>query len=233
MTARASNWVVERYVSEVDAIREALGLKAAHVVGHSWGGTIAAEYAARQPAGLKSLVLQGAFLSSQVWNADARRLGARLPALTRATLERCEAADFPAEDDNCQRATTAFYRSFNGKTAPPAYVSQYYAAMLRGMPPAKAESLNPYEVMWGRTELKVTGTLKDYDAEPLLPRIEVPTLYLSGEFDEGTPEANRRFAARTSNAEVMTIPGSTHSIQYDAPADYIRVLREWLARHDG
>lgn len=228
-----ANWTVERFVSEIDAIREALGVKALHLVGHSWGGTIAAEYAARQPAGLRSLVLQGAFLSSKVWNDDARRLSATLPQPMPSTLQRCEAADFPKSDSDCSRATAMFYRAFNGSIAPPAYVTEYYVAMRRAM----RQMANPpgpdvYETMWGRNELKVTGALKDYDAEPLLPRIAVPTLYLSGEFDEGTPQANARFAARTRSAEVMTIPGATHSVQYDEPRLYADTLHSWLVRHD-
>ena len=37
----AENWTVERFVSEVDAIRAALGLKRLHLVGQSWGSSIA------------------------------------------------------------------------------------------------------------------------------------------------------------------------------------------------
>ena len=38
------NWTVERFTDEVDAVRRALGVKRWHVLGHSWGGTVALEY---------------------------------------------------------------------------------------------------------------------------------------------------------------------------------------------
>jgi len=41
-----ANWKVARFVAELEAIRAALGIRRWHVVGHSWGGTVALEYAA-------------------------------------------------------------------------------------------------------------------------------------------------------------------------------------------
>lgn len=52
-----ANWEVERFVDEIDHIRRKLKLKNVVLVGHSWGGTIAAEYATRRPSGLRGVVL--------------------------------------------------------------------------------------------------------------------------------------------------------------------------------
>jgi pimeloyl-ACP methyl ester carboxylesterase len=51
-------WTPELYVREVDAVREALGLERAHVLGHTWGGMLAMQYALGQPQGLVSLVVE-------------------------------------------------------------------------------------------------------------------------------------------------------------------------------
>ncbi|WP_410971880.1 alpha/beta fold hydrolase, partial [Salmonella sp. SAL4445] len=50
------NWTVERFVAEVDALRSALEIDRCIILGHSWGGLIAVEYAARNPAGLQGAV---------------------------------------------------------------------------------------------------------------------------------------------------------------------------------
>jgi len=38
-----------------------------HILGHSWGGIIAATFAATQPRGLQRLVLASGIASSQTW----------------------------------------------------------------------------------------------------------------------------------------------------------------------
>jgi proline-specific peptidase len=38
-------WVIDTFVDEVAAVRDALGLDRVHLLGHSWGGWLALEYA--------------------------------------------------------------------------------------------------------------------------------------------------------------------------------------------
>src|SRR3954469_159702 len=64
------NWTVPRFVAEIDALRQALGLDQIHLFGNSWGATIAAEYAIGRPQGLTSLTLSGPLLSTARWIAD-------------------------------------------------------------------------------------------------------------------------------------------------------------------
>ena len=72
------NWRVERFVDEVDHIRRAFGLERLHVCGHSWGGTVALEYAACQPKGLASAILGSPLVSTRSWLADANKLRDRV-----------------------------------------------------------------------------------------------------------------------------------------------------------
>ena len=67
------NWTVERFVSEIDAIRAALNLRQFHLLGQSWGGTVVNEYAARRPAGLKSLILSSPLISTSGWEVSTSR----------------------------------------------------------------------------------------------------------------------------------------------------------------
>src|SRR5512146_476597 len=74
-----ANWTVERFVSEIDEVRRALGLERFHLSGTSWGGTLALEYAARQPEGLQSLALLSPLVSTRAWLEDAAVHIAALP----------------------------------------------------------------------------------------------------------------------------------------------------------
>jgi proline iminopeptidase/L-proline amide hydrolase len=86
--------------------------------------------------------------------------------------------------------------------------------------------------MWGKTEFVSTGTLRDYDGEHLLRRLDGRrTLFVTGEHDEARPATVRAFARR-AGAKFVTIPESGHAIFNDRPAALIAVLDAWLARND-
>ena len=69
-------WTVPLYVEEVGAIRRALGLERVHILGQSWGGMLALEYALTQPAGLASLIIADSLASIPQWVSEANRLRA-------------------------------------------------------------------------------------------------------------------------------------------------------------
>ncbi len=74
-----SMWTIDLFVDELGIIRRALGLERVHILGHSWGGQLAMEYALTQPAGLTSLVLADTLASAPQWAAEAARLISELP----------------------------------------------------------------------------------------------------------------------------------------------------------
>jgi proline iminopeptidase/L-proline amide hydrolase len=224
-----ANWTVTRFTDEVDAVRRALGIKRWHVLGHSWGGTIALEYGARRPAELAGLVLASPLVSTRSWIADADALRRQLPAETQATLLGC---DPPAPlTPACERATNEFYRAFNGREPR----SEGMIAYQKAEAAAGGKGFNPtiYNAMWGSSEFVATGTLNDYDGEPLLGRLDGPhTLFIDGQYDEARPATIGGFAARVPGAEFAVIPGAAHGFFSDRPPEAIGILRPWLQRQD-
>ncbi|GAG22151.1 unnamed protein product, partial [marine sediment metagenome] len=87
-----SLWRIERFVEEVNAVREALELDRVHLLGQSWGGWLAIEYMLTKPAGVVSLVLASTSASIPEFVRESTRLKAELPADVRETLERYETA---------------------------------------------------------------------------------------------------------------------------------------------
>lgn len=220
------NWRVSRFVDEVDAIRRSFGLERLHVCGHSWGGTVALEYAARRPAGLASAILASPLVSTHSWIADANLLRKDLPPATQTMLDRCEAKS-PPPASQCDAATDEFYANFLLRTAPDADYIRYQRS--QGLP----FNARLYETMWGKTEFVSTGTLRDYDGEPLLAKLDgARTLFVSGQYDEARPATLAGFARRVPGSEVAVVPGSGHALMLDRPAEFIAILRAWLARHD-
>jgi proline-specific peptidase len=220
-----ANWRVSRFVDEVDAVRHALAVEHCHVCGHSWGGTVALEYGARRPAGLNSLILASPLISTKSWIGDANILRTQLAADTQAELAKC---DTQPADAGCDAATKTFYAHFLSREPTSEGHKAYRASVAR----TKA-GRGLYETMWGRSEFVSTGSLKTYDGEPLLQKLDgSKTLFIDGPYDEARPATLGMFAARVPGAEFATIPGAGHGFFSDRPDEAIGILRPWLARHD-
>ena len=224
------NWTVARFTDEVEAVRRALGVQRWHVLGHSWGGTIALEYGARRPPQLAGLILASPLVSTKSWIADANVLRGELPPNVQAVLDTCEPPRpvTPA----CETATEAFYRAFNGRE-PASEGMKAYAAAQRS---AGGKGFNAalYNAMWGSSEFVATGSLKDYDGEPLLAKLDGRhTLFIDGQYDEARPVTLAQFAKRVPGAEFAVIPGAAHGFFNDRPEESIGILRPWLERQDG
>lgn len=221
-----ANWTVGRFVDEIDAIRRFMGVARLHVHGASWGGTIALEYAARRPQGLVSTILQGPLVSTRSWLADAAVLRGQLPADTRATLAACDAAP-PPPARVCEKATDVFYKNFNRRAAAPPEVAAYVKAMRSGF------NTRIYNGMWGASEFVSTGSLRNYDGEPLLTRLDgARTLFMVGQYDEARPATVADFAARVPGAGFAVIEDAAHGILNDNSEAFLATLGRWLRRHD-
>lgn len=223
------DWTVDRFTDELEAVRQGLGIARWHVAGASWGGTVALEYGARRPAALAGLVLASPLISTRSWIADANALRKRLPDDVQAVLDSCDPPRpvTPA----CGPATDAFYKEFNVREprmeAVPAYAKAQAAAGGTG------NNQTLYETMWGSSEFVATGTLKNYDGEPLLAKLDGRrTLFIVGQYDEARPVTANGFADRVAGAEFAVVPGAAHGLFSDRPDETVAILRAWLKRQD-
>jgi L-proline amide hydrolase len=220
-----ANWTVARYLSEIEAIRAHFGIARWHVLGGSWGGTLALEYGATRPDALAGLVLQSPLVSTEIWLRDAAELKAGMPADVRDLLDICDTPG-AVPQANCDAATAAFYARHVRQVLPPPAIAAYRDAL----PTPFAEPL--YNHMWGRAEFTCTGTLKDYDGQKLLDQLDARrTLFVAGVDDEARPETVANFAI-AAGARFEAIPDASHSIMLDNPEAYLALLRPWLNRLD-
>jgi proline iminopeptidase/L-proline amide hydrolase len=220
------NWTVGRFTDEVDCVRRAVGVPRWHVMGHSWGGTIALEYGARRPAELAGLVLASPLISTRSWIADANALRAGLPTDVQATLKKCD----PPEQitSACEKATDVFYAHYLRREPQPDGVSAYKVAH-----PALQTNQQIYQAMWGSSEFVATGTLRNYDGEPRLAKLDGPrTLFIDGQYDEARPATLGTFAARVSGAAFAVVPNGGHVFYQDRPEEALGILRPWFREQD-
>ena len=217
-----SLWKVETYVDEVGAVRRELGLDRIHLFGNSWGGMLAMAYALTQPAGLESLIVASSPSSIPQWIDETVRLRRALPLEVQAVLDEHEAAG-TTDDPEYERACEIFYRRHVCRVAEwPDYVQRSFQFI--------REHGDVYRYMNGPSEFHVVGTLKDWDITNRLSEIRVPTLVISGEFDEATPAINRTVSNGIPGAESMIYPGASHMAHVEDTAGYCRVLDDFMTR---
>ena len=84
-------WTVQLFLDELDNVLTQLGVKGEYdLLGHSWGGMLAAEHAVRRPKGLRKLIISCSPASMRLWVQAAGKLRKELPQDVQDVLDRCE-----------------------------------------------------------------------------------------------------------------------------------------------
>ena len=217
-----SLWTVGLFVEELSVVREALGLDRLHILGQSWGGMLGMEYALTQPAGLVSLVVADSPASMLQWVAEANRLRAELPTEVQETLLKHE-ADGTTNDPAYQEAMLVFYRRHVCRLDP------WPACVQRAFEKLEAEP-EVYNTMNGPSEFHVVGLLKDWDIVDRLAEIHVPTLVLSGRYDEATPLIAETVHRGIQGSEWVLFENSSHMPHVEETDRFLQVLTSFLDR---
>lgn len=217
---------IEHFVDEVQTVVDYLGFDEFILVGRSWGTMLAVEYAAaKQPEGLKGIVLNGPFLSVETWIDDAERLIKSLPDGEQMweTIVECESSG--EYTDAYDEINTIYSKNFGSRVE----------GANEGTPTSeptkhKIDGLSVYNYMWGPSEFSCTGTLQGHDSTPLLASIDVPILYIAGQYDSGSPEAAFYYNSLTPNGEVCILPGSAHNTCRERPDEFNAVVKAFAER---
>jgi proline iminopeptidase len=211
-------WRVERFVEELKTLRNALGLKQVHILGHSWGSMLAMDYMLTHPQGVRSLILAGPAISIPRYLEDVQKLRAALPKETQEVLARHEAAG-TTDSKEYQDATMVFYQRHLCRVKPwPEEMS------------SEGFGTEVYNFMWGPSEFYATGTLKDYDRTSRLGELRLPVLFTAGRYDETTPEQAEWYRSLVPGARIVIMENSAHMTMLDEPDRYAEVIRTFL--HD-
>ncbi|CAN7600888.1 proline iminopeptidase-family hydrolase [Rhizobium rhizogenes] len=214
-------WTIGRYVEETETVRKALGLGKVHMLGHSWGGWLAIDYALTYPENLQTLILEDTVADMPHLILELERLRAALGPETVAMMQKHEAQGTYEHPEYVAAVTILNYR---------------HVCRLPGWPAPVRRSLDdwnmgPYATMQGPNEFLYIGNLKDWNRIPDLPRMTVPTLITVGEHDELTPACALRMKLAIPNAELKVFANASHMPFYENPGDYYPALLDFLARH--
>lgn len=210
-------WDIPRFVDEVEQVRQALGLDQEnfYLLGHSWGGILAMEYALEYQQHLKGLIISNMMASIPAYNEYAETV--LMPAMDQAAL--AEIRRLEAE----------------GRTADPRYMElltpHHYEKHVLRMPAAQWPdpvkrtflhlNLGVYAPMQGPSELGASGKLADWDRTGDLKKIAVPTLVVGARYDTMDPAHMEMMAGKVQRGRYLFCPEGSHLAMYDDQRTYV------------
>ncbi|MGW1056094.1 proline iminopeptidase-family hydrolase [Streptomyces sp. NPDC002521] len=217
----AEFWSVPLFLVELDNLLRALGIADDYVLlGHSWGGLLAAKHASKRPPGLRGLVIANSPASYPLWLREMKALRDALPPGINETLLRHEAAG-TTDSDEYKNAMMPFYNRHVCRISPwpRDYMASYYEL---------SNDPTVYFTMNGPSEFHVIGTLRDWGVEDSCADIAVPTLLVSGRYDEATPATVRPYAEKIPDVRWEIFEESSHVPHLEEPARFQDVLAGFL-----
>ncbi|MFN0154665.1 MAG: alpha/beta fold hydrolase [Gaiella sp.] len=209
----------EVYVADLEALRKKLGLERLDLVGHGWGGFVAAAFAAEHPRRVRTLMLVNARPLSLRDDLDGQLIaGSRRANLIRKGLVPLRA---PAGEPNSCRASDLAY-----------------LPMLLASPSSKKraiKALGPFtcsQTPRSLTEIALTERLDDRLAlRRRLARYAGPALVIAGARDPYGDTWFKGDRAQLAGAKVTArrLAGTGHFPWIDGP-EYLSALRGFIAR---
>ena len=221
-------WQLPRFVEELEQVRQALGLNKdnCYLLGHSWGGILAMEYAMKYQDNIKGLIISNMMSSCPAYGRYADEvLAKQLDPKVLDTIRQIEArGDF----DN------------------PKYMElllpNFYCQHILRMPAEDwPEPVNRmfghlnekvYVTMQGPSEFGIGGNLAKWDRSADLHNIKVPTLVIGATHDTMDPKHMEWMAGQIPKGAFLLCPNGSHMDMWDDQQTYFQGLVKFLKTSD-
>ncbi len=214
--AEVSSMTWENLTADAEALRQALGFEKWAVLGHSFGGMVALEYALRYPQSLSHLLLLDTC-------GDIRWVQQNAPEIL-------------AKRGYSAQTVKLARRFFNGAIAPhemmPAMMkfgSAYYhhpslLLLMHELISGRHMQARPEALIFGFGQL-----LKGWTVMERLGEVKVPTLVLAGRDDfQFPPEHQVALAAGIPNARLEIIERAGHNAPSERPTEVIEAIKHFM-----
>ncbi|KAF8815260.1 proline-specific peptidase [Phlegmacium glaucopus] len=216
-----SFWTVQLFLDELDNLLSHFKIQDDYdLLGHSWGGMLAANHAIRTPSGLNRLAIMSSPPSMPLWVAEQNRLRSGLPKDVQDTLTKHEDAG-TTSDKEYEAATQVF--------------NDHHLCRLKPSPPELAavfewieKDPTVYHTMNGPNEFHVVGTLKDWNIIDQLHKINVPTLLTNGRYDEATDTVVYPFFKHIPRVKWVQFTESSHVAQHEETERVMEVVGQFF-----
>ena len=221
-----SDWTIDRFVEEVETVRKKLGLTSSnfYVLGHSWGGLLAMEYALKYQQNIKGLIISNMMASIPDYNNFASNvLGPQMPSDVLSEVRELEAnQDFG--NPRYMELLIPYHYEEHVLRIPadqwPEEVNNAFANINQEM----------YVAMQGPSEFGASGLLEFWDVKDRLSEIKTRTLVIGASHDTMDPDHMEWMSKEFPNGSYLLCENGSHMSMWDDPDVYANGVIEFLKK---
>ncbi len=220
-----SLWTIERFVEEVEQVRQALGMDSTnfYLLGNSWGGLLAMEYALEHQEHLKGLLICNMTADFGRYEAYNNKLRNQLRPGLLDTLSDYESRGALTDPAYQELVFNEYYKKHILR------MDEYPDPVMRSLQHVNQEV---YEYMQGPSEFVPGGILKTWTVWDRLPEIEVPTLMVGAKYDTMDPAEMEEMSTLVQNGSYLYCPNGSHLAMYDDQEVFMEGVIEFIERVD-
>jgi proline iminopeptidase len=210
----SSLWTIPRYVDEVEQVRKAIGADSTnfYVLGNSWGGILAMEYALKYQQNMKGMIVANMVASCPEYNQYAHDVLAK--QMDPKVLQ--EITGIEARKD--------FSNPRYEELLMPHFYKQHICRLQEWPEPvarafARLDNTNVskqiYVIMQGPSEFGLSGRLLNWDIKNRLKEIRIPTLMVGARYDTMDPKAMEEQSKMVQNGQYLYCANGSHLSMWD------------------
>ncbi|MGE0772505.1 MAG: proline iminopeptidase-family hydrolase [Cyclobacteriaceae bacterium] len=219
-----SLWNIDRFVQEVEEVRSALGLDSTnfYLLGNSWGGILALEYALKHQHNLKGLIIANMVPSAIDYGNYADEVLAK--QMDPAVLKEVRDLESKGEYGNpryMELLTNHYYTE---------HICRFPANQWPDPVNRAFKHLNPdiYVMMQGPSEFGIAGKLATWDRKADLPSVTIPTLTIGATHDTMDPKQMEWMAGQVKRGRYLHCPNGSHLSMWDDQEHFFPGLIQFL-----
>ena len=223
-----SLWELPRFVEEVEQVRKALKLDKSnfYLLGHSWGGMLALEYALKYQQNLKALIISNMVPSIPAYSRYAKDV--LMPAMDQKALAEIKTLEAAKKFDD-PRYEELLMNNFYVYHILRMPADQWPDPVLRAF---NRINKKVYVPMQGPSELGTSGKLVRWDRSADLGRITVPTLAVGARYDTMEPAQMEKIARGVKKGRYLYCSNGSHLDMYDDQQAYMSGVIQFIVDVD-
>ena len=223
----SSLWTTERFVEEVEQVRRAIDADSSNffVLGNSWGGILAMEYALKYQQHLKGLIVANMVASAPEYGKYADEVLAK--QMDPAVL--AEIRDIEARKDFANPRFMELLQE---------HYYNHHICRLNPWPEPCTRSFKHgnnaiYTLMQGPSEFGISGRLATWDIKARLKEIHTPTLMIGAKHDTMDPSAMEEQSKMVPNGRFLYCPNGSHLSMWDDQQVFMSGVIRFIRDVDG